>query len=693
MQRAYMGKPATRGIGQKQIGNWRRIISNVQHPTPNIQRPSWGISAWTLGVGCWALGVEKNAFVGVNAFRFLSVVLLLTAIAATGAPETEPIVVTAPPLLEENLVTPFGGSVAVVGREQMDNAGAQDLPSALRRLPGVGISRYTLLGAFGGADGGAIYLRGRGTGRPGSDIMVYNDGIPRVVGVWDHPLMDVVAVDHAERIAVYKGPQPTENSGTFGSVDITSRRRNTPGLETEAEVTVGEHETLTGRLHHGGRSEEGFDYYAGASHRETDGHRPHSAALLQSLYGRVGSSLNAIFALSAQVTVTDNRVEDPGAVGRPVPVRDEFATRTVTSAVRLENRSESLGGYTLVYHEDGQIRWDKDAINGPGTPPGASDTDWDNYGFRAGQTLALAPFNLHAALEGSSEGGETENRTVSGMVPFAYDDRYETLVPGAAADVLLPLGAGLALQPSAGVRGYFHSEFDHELAPHAGLTARQGGWTLFTSAARGVNYPGVYASGIAAATLDRLEAEVLEHVEAGVQWQSAEEAMSLGVSAFRDRTDNLLQWTPQGLVNAGTADIDGVEVSAGVTPHRNLALFASMTLLDAADPKTPRVPEWSASAGATLTITRRLQLHADVDAVDSQYAFNGRDGQMARATVEKVDRYTVGNVRVSYAVPAGDDLRLTLFAGCENVADVSYETLAGYPLPGRFVNGGARVAF
>jgi len=258
-------------------------------------------------------------------------------------------------------------------------------------------------------------------------------------------------------------------------------------------------------------------------------------------------------------------------------------------------------------------------------------------------------------------------------------------------DVLLPPVAGWAVQPSAGVRGYFHSDFDHEFAPQAGLRARRQNWTLFASAARGVNYPGVYASGIAADTLEQLEAETLEHVEAGMQWHH--KAVTAGFSAFRDRTDNLLQWTPQGLVNAGSADIDGVEVSVSADPHPHLSLYGSVTLLDTDDPKTPRAPEWSASAGVVLAITRRLQVHADVDAVASQYAFNGRAGQMERATVEKVDQYTVGNVRVSYAVPVGEDLRLTLFAGCENVADVSYETLAGYPLPGRFVSGGARVAF
>jgi len=55
MQRAYMGKPATRGIGQKQIGNWRRIISNVQHPTFNAQVGEYLLGCWALDVGRWAL--------------------------------------------------------------------------------------------------------------------------------------------------------------------------------------------------------------------------------------------------------------------------------------------------------------------------------------------------------------------------------------------------------------------------------------------------------------------------------------------------------------------------------------------------------------------------------------------------------------------------------------------------------------
>ncbi len=600
--------------------------------------------------------------------------------------------VTASPLVAEDVVTPYGGTATIVNREQIDYTGLRDMQSALQRVPGVTISRYTLLGAFGGADGGSIYIRGRGTGRPGADIVVYQDDVPRKVGVWDHPLMDALAIDHAERITIYKGPQPVYNSGTFGSADIRSRRRSREGFETEMEGAAGEDNTWSTRLHHGGLK-DGNDYYIGLSHKESDGHRPHSAVELQSLYGRVGSRLGNVLSLSAQVMVTDNKVEDPGTVGQPVPLRDQFATRTITTAVRLDNRYLHTDGFALIYHEDGQIRWDKDRIGGPETPPGASNTDWENYGLRAAQHLRMAALTLRFGLEAASEGGATENRTISGAIPFSFKGRYETITPGIAADFALELFPSWVFQPSAGVHYNIHSEFEDKAAPHAGVAIKGREWTLFANISRGIHYPGVYANGITAATMDRLEAETLDHQEAGVFWRDSGHNVQLGLTLFRDLTDNLLQWTPAGLINAGNADIDGLELSTRLQPADRFALYAALTLLDPKDERIPRAPEWTFSAGASLAITARLQIYADVDAVAEQYAFNNRAGAGERNTVEKLDGYTVGNLRLSYNAIRTEDLHLTLVAACDNIADVSYETLAGYPLPGRFYNGSVRVAF
>ncbi|MBU4366830.1 MAG: Plug domain-containing protein, partial [Verrucomicrobia bacterium] len=151
----------------------------------------------------------------------------VTAVQASNSNVTE-ILVTASPITAYETVREDGGSVSVVGRKQIERLDARELSTALRSVPGVTISRLDPLGAYGGAEGGSIYIRGEGAGRPGSEIKIYSDGIPRESGAWAHPLLDMTPVDFADSISVSKGPQPQAYAGTFGAVDIQSLRRKTP---------------------------------------------------------------------------------------------------------------------------------------------------------------------------------------------------------------------------------------------------------------------------------------------------------------------------------------------------------------------------------------------------------------------------------------------------------------------------------
>src|SRR3989339_388522 len=149
------------------------------------------------------------------------------------------IVVTASPITQCESVGKDGGNVSVVGRTQIERLDAKELPSALRQVPGVTISRYNLLGSYGGESGGSVYIRGEGTGRPGSEIKIYSDGAPRESGVWSHPIMDMVPVDFADSVSVFKGPQPQSYPGTFGAVNIETLRRQKFGYESEVNFGYG----------------------------------------------------------------------------------------------------------------------------------------------------------------------------------------------------------------------------------------------------------------------------------------------------------------------------------------------------------------------------------------------------------------------------------------------------------------------
>lgn len=93
----------------------------------------------------------------------LTLLLLLPFAMPAAAAETparlEAVEVVATPLIEGNRVTDYASEVTVVTGKQIENSGTLDLPSALRRVPGVNISRYNLIGSYGGAEGGAVYIR------------------------------------------------------------------------------------------------------------------------------------------------------------------------------------------------------------------------------------------------------------------------------------------------------------------------------------------------------------------------------------------------------------------------------------------------------------------------------------------------------------------------------------------------------
>lgn len=86
----------------------------------------------------------------LGAVLVVAVLLIGVSIAESGEPvvvAVDTVSVTATPIMAEEEVNLYGGTVTLVGRQQVEDLSAQDLPSALRLLPGVAISRYNLIGS------------------------------------------------------------------------------------------------------------------------------------------------------------------------------------------------------------------------------------------------------------------------------------------------------------------------------------------------------------------------------------------------------------------------------------------------------------------------------------------------------------------------------------------------------------------
>ena len=125
----------------------------------------------------------------------LTSLLALTGFAQAQTETLPPVIVNTNPVIEEVHLDRFSSVSAVITQDQLRDQNAVDLTSALRRTPGVQTSRYNPVGQFGGSDGGGIFIRGMGASRPGSEIKTYIDGAPFYMGVWNHPLLDLLPVN------------------------------------------------------------------------------------------------------------------------------------------------------------------------------------------------------------------------------------------------------------------------------------------------------------------------------------------------------------------------------------------------------------------------------------------------------------------------------------------------------------------
>lgn len=637
--------------------------------------------------------MNPRFFIAVTTISLTTSLHLFSATSSeTSSTNNADVIVTASPVRAFEKVSPDGADTVTVGRQQLERLNAADLPTALRQIPGVTVSRYSPIGAYGGGQGGSIYIRGSGTSRPGSEIKIYTEGAPRESGVWSHPLMDIAPITFAEEVTVARNPQPQRYPDTFGAVDMKLRRRTTSGHEAEGRIIYSRHKTVLGDIAAGGK-EGSFDYYLGIAGGHSSGTREHNHADLWNLYLRAGWELSPEDTVAYIYQRTDNKVEDPGPIGSPTPIRDRFDTITDTHILRYDHQSDLTSGYALFYYEDGSIRWRKDHLSDAviTSPPGWSNTDWHNYGLRSAFDIQIEHLTLSAGLDWWSEGGNTRNiRELDRNHVFGYRGRFSTFAPLAGLRYEQPLRGNWTLTPAAGLRFYHTtSAFDDAWAPYAALTAKREELQLYLSYARGIHYPGIYAQGTSPNTWRQLDAEKLDTTSLGFRYDVGE-AATLSASIYHSSINNRMESTAAGLINSGDTSVNGCEIAAHIYATSDLTLFAGAAYANPRQRAVSRLPEITFSAGASWRITRYLHWDTDCQYVASQYAHSMRS---PNPMLVKVDDFFILNTRLSLDLQALSRLHGELTLAIENVLDKNYSYFPGYPMPGAMAYAGVKVKF
>ena len=600
-------------------------------------------------------------------------------------------VVVSSPIVDAVSADAYGSARTIVSSEQVTSLNAVDLASALRRTPGVTISRFNPVGAFGGTEGGAVYVRGLGASRPGSEIKSYVDGVPFYMAVWGHPLLDLLPVNAMDRISVFKGPQPQTYGNTFSAIDLATKRARSEGTTATVRLqggsfsTVVEQADLTGR--HGG-----WDYTIAQGFARSAGHRDDADGRLANGLARVGRQLNEHWSLSGTVMYLNNTASDPGAEGKPATKSGRYDTNGTLGAVTLAHRFDRASGSVVAYANRGEGNWF--------AQPGLDGDTLSSFALSGVRWVEeITPWRngrVSAGLDIDRIGGEVAfNRVAPAPAASFTGETLTVTAPHVGFEQTIPAGRNWSIVPSAGVRAYRHNTLESIVAPHAGLVARSSMVALRVNAARGVTYPGqevlVLSSLIPplGTTWQNLRPEVLDHVEVGTSIAPGART-SIDVAWFRDalRDRYIFAFPPAvefpQFTNLGNYDVRGAELSI----RQSLGewnVFAGLTLLAPSLASLPYAPKRSFVMGLTGG-HGPFRLSVDAQAQSEMRVF-GQERAGGATNAEEVDGFLVVNARPAWA-PASFGGRGEIFVALENLFNADYAYRPGYPMPGKSVQVG-----
>jgi len=576
---------------------------------------------------------------------------------------------------------------------------ASDLTSAVRRVPGVTISRYNPVGAYGGSDGGGIFIRGHGSGRPGADISTMIDGVPLFVGVWTHPLIDTLSIDLAKSVEVMKSPQPVRfgNMG-FGAVNLIPKKAEKTGQSGYLESAYGRYETVTLRGEYAYRGESSGVLLSG-SQRSSEGHRSDADGEVTAFYGNLFFELGEGWRFSVLGSATDSWANDPEPIGTSLPITEKYTTENRFMLAKIDYQGEDYQWELKAHIEDGTGSWRQWHQPPPPPFPGQTlitDTEYLNSGIKSVLAGSLSDdFEWRIGFDWDRYGGSVDEAYALAPDNSFEDQHFELWSPWVQMSKTWDLPSnGDAIVFSAGGRYLNHSVFEESQVGQLMATYRTDSLQTYFQLSHSVNYPGVFVSVFGRRgppwqigdQWSALSPETIDHLEAGLRW-SVSDHWSVNVSLFQDEVDDSIRFVtppPVGFINnEGSYTIEGVE---SILRYRGAtgSVFVGMTWMDASQER-PNLPEWSGIVGLHLE-NGPWSFNLDFQRFSEQTVDNPR----FPGVLSSIDGYQLLSSRVSYRqlFPAGS---VTYYLSGENLTNESYEYRPGYPMPGLSMTAGIRL--
>lgn len=582
------------------------------------------------------------------------------------------------------------GSVAVLDREAIEASGARTVAELLRFVPGLDVTS-------GGTRGGLATAQIRG-GDPNFTLVLL-DGVPlndatyQVGDVFDLEGLPAVAV---ERIEVVRGPLSSfyGSTGLAGVINIVTRQGGSGAPAFEAETAAGNsslrqtNASVSGSLGTaayfvGGTWEQEHERVAAERFEQENFHANLSAPL-----GRAQLQLRSRYA-------SWQGDDYPDASGGP---------RFGTGELRRSDHEEiSLGSELHFGGSDPErhklslalYRHDLDRTS-PAigfVVPASTETTQYTVARAGWSSVLISARGLRLSAGADVQREEGKNTSLlhlppdfGGDIPGDYE--ITRTLPGAYAELIAERG-DVVVEAS--------SRFDApenravQWSPRLGMSWRPGGGPsrFHASAGRAWKQPSFFAlaSPPQLGGNPHLKPERVLGGDLGVDRDFAASRLDAGLTLFYNRFDDLIDFDFETFshVNRSQVEARGAELSMGWRPSDHLTVHANATWQQVEDVTTHahlrHRPKWVGGTRIDWLPAPRLDLQLDFQGVTQSF-----DEQIPVPERDTVGGYGIAGLAGTWRLAD----RWQLHGRLDNLTGRDYETLIGFPGPGRSFRLGLR---
>ncbi len=552
-------------------------------------------------------------------------------------------------------------SISVVTSNDLKSSGQISLLDAISEdVPGVFVARRGVLGYGINGQAGTISIRGFG-GNPNTQVLVMLDGVPQFMGLFGHPLPDSYLSEDADRVEVLRGPAGVlyGTNAMGGVINIITRKSRHKSMSVRAAATYGSFNTQEYSAGAGYRNDE-FDILVSGDRDLTDGHRPNSSFSTGSGYINTGYTFDGNFAVRLNGIVNKFRTYDPGTVYLPLADNWVDVFRTTTGLSFTNTFTKTDGSFKLYFSY------------------GEHDV-FDGFHSLDRNMGALLYQNYHVC-EASiiTIGGDLRGYGGNALNDISGSDFGRHYVSELGIYGLVEQLFFRRLMLNAGARIEHSNIYNGEFVPQAGVAwIASANTTVKGSVAKGFRSPTIRELYLFPAPNPDLRPERVWNYEVGVL-QSFGGSGSLQLTAFVARGSNLIltegTYPNLQLLNSGGFTHKGVELEGRYMILENLRLVASYGYVDPGE-QTYSTPKHKLSAGINYRM-KQLSINLRSEHIAGLFG--------ADYSRKKLPDYTVVGTHVSYEV--GRFVRL--YVSGDNLLNSSYQTIYGYPMPGRTLFAG-----